>query len=168
MQLNLLWIPLLACVHCSAEKLSTRKPWNHRRTFPRQSKDRFSIVNMTCSFFEQPLNHFVPMGKSPTYLQRYCLYNGFMINATSAPIFLYTGNESPLEVYINNTGLVWELAPDFNAQVAFLEHRYEGESLPRNISKDCMSYSSSQQALADFATLLDFLNPQSARPVIAF
>lgn len=123
---------------------------------------------MSCSFFEQPLNHFVPMGKSPTYLQRYCLYDGFMSNATSVPIFLYTGNESPLEEYINNTGLVWELAPEFNAQVAFLEHRYEGESLPRNISKDCMSYSSSQQALADFATLLDFLNPQSARPVIAF
>ena len=168
MRICLTWLTLFGIATCSAEKLVKRKPWKHRRAFRRNSKDQFTINDMICEFMEQPLNHFVPKGKSQTYLQRYCFFNGFMGNATDAPIFLYTGNESPLEEYINNTGLIWEQAPNFNAQVVFLEHRYEGESLPRNVSQDCMSFSSSQQALADFVTLLDFINPQSVRPVIAF
>lgn len=131
---------------------------------------RMTIANMTCHFFEQPLNHFIPRGTGPTYKQRYCLYDGFVnrsITNDTYPIFLYTGNESPLEQYINHTGLMWELAPRHHAQVAFFEHRYEGQSLP-NITDKCMSYSSSIQALADFVTLLNHLNPGSHNPVIAF
>jgi hypothetical protein len=74
--------------------------------------DRMSIANMTCHFFEQPLNHFVPRGKSPSYQERYCTYDGYASVSTGvdnsndededpAPIFFYTGNESPLEQYIN-------------------------------------------------------------------
>jgi len=161
-------LSLVAIAPFLPAEATKRKPWKHQRAFPLKSSASFTIDNMTCTHFKQPLNHFVSIGKSPSYLQRYCLYDGFMTNLTTDPIFLYTGNESPLEQYINNTGLIWELAPTFQAQVAFFEHRYEGESLPRNISNDCMSYASSQQALADFVTLLDFLNPQSKRPVIAF
>jgi hypothetical protein len=71
---------------------------------------RMSILNMTCDFFTQPLNHFVPRGRSPTYEERYCTYDGFVLNndddspeldTAFAPIFFYTGNESPLEQYIN-------------------------------------------------------------------
>ena len=76
-------------------------------------------------------------------------------NTASSPIFFYTGNESPIEQYINHTGLMWELAPKFNAHVVFVEHRYEGQSLPpANLSSNCMSYASTIQALADYARIL--------------
>ena len=57
-------------------------------------QNRMSIANMTCDFFEQPLNHFhVPQEQSPSYQQRYCVYNGFINekNRTKVPIFFYTG-----------------------------------------------------------------------------
>lgn len=128
-----------------------------------------SIANMTCDFFTQPLNHFVPRGKSPTFQQRYCVYDEYAkspddgSSSPLAPILFYTGNESPLEQYINHTGLMWELAPQLKARVVFAEHRYEGQSLPpANLTQDCMSYGSTMQALADYADLLQLhLNSQS-------
>jgi lysosomal Pro-X carboxypeptidase len=140
---------------------------------------RMSIENMTCSFFTQPLDHFAPRGKSPTFQQRYCIYDGYAANATEsgiigrAPILLYTGNESPLEQYINHTGLMWELAPQLHARVVFVEHRYEGQSVP-NLTKNCLAYGSTMQALADYADILQLhLNRHSENndpiaPVIAF
>lgn len=149
-------------------KLVGRKPNRNGRFFPR-SDPKFTIHDMECHFHQQPLNHFSPAGRGPSYQQRYCIFDGFVKNATTAPIFLYTGNESPLEEYINNTGLMWESAPQFEAQVIFMEHRYEGKSLPpTNLTEACMSYCSSKQALADYVALLDILNPGSRRPVIAF
>jgi hypothetical protein len=82
------------------------------------STHRMSISNMTCDYFRQPLNHFVPRGNSPTYMERYCTYDGYAVTNTNTtddnnnnnneknenditPIFFYTGNESPLEQYIN-------------------------------------------------------------------
>ncbi len=130
-----------------------------------------TIDDMTCDFFTQPLNHFVPRGQSPTYQERYCTYDGYASTTTTiepSPIFFYTGNESPLEQYINQTGLMWELAPKYKARVVFVEHRYEGQSLP-NITKDCMSYASTVQALADYANILEkTLNPRGRAPVIVF
>ena len=80
---------------------------------------RMSILNMTCDFFTQPLNHFVPRGRSPTYEERYCTYDGFVLKnnheddnpeyadtTMTAPIFFYTGNESPLEQYINQVRII--------------------------------------------------------------
>ena len=43
------------------------------------------------------------------------------------PIFFYTGNEAPIETFINNTGILFEWAPHFNAMVVFCEHRFYGE-----------------------------------------
>lgn len=133
-----------------------------------ESDPPFTIENMTCDFFTQPLNHFVPRGRSPSYQQRYCVYNDFATNNTTSPILFYTGNESPVEQYINHTGLMWELAPKLNARVIFVEHRYEGKSLP-NVTSDCLSYASIIQALADYAKILnELLNPHNQAPVIAF
>lgn len=127
-----------------------------------------TIENMTCAFFTQPLNHFVPRGRSPSFQQRYCVYNDFATNNTTSPILFYTGNESPVEQYINHTGLMWELAPKLQARVVFVEHRYEGKSLP-NVTSNCLSYASTIQALADYANILnEVLNPHNKAPVIAF
>lgn len=63
---------------------------------------------------------------------------------------------------------MWELAPKFGARIVFVEHRYEGQSLP-NISEDCLSYASTIQALEDYARILEEkLNPGNAAPVIVF
>ncbi|CAD7969902.1 unnamed protein product [Amoebophrya sp. A120] len=73
--------------------------------------------------------------------------------------FFYVGNESPLEVYINNTGLMWNLGRKMRAALIFAEHRYEGESVPKNLNntKNCLAYASSKQALADYALLIETL-----------
>lgn len=146
------------------------KPNQHGRVFHHVPNRRHTVDDMSCSFFEQPLNHFVPAGLVGTFRQRYCVYNDYIRNNdTLHPIFFYTGNESPLEEYINNTGLMWENAPLFGAQVVFAEHRYEGHSLPpANLTVACMSHCSTKQALADYVALLHHLNPGSRRPVVAF
>jgi lysosomal Pro-X carboxypeptidase len=119
---------------------------------------------MTCHFITQPLNHFaLPReNASHSYQQRYCVYDQFVVVPDNdddgwdqVPILFYTGNESPLDQYVNNTGLMWELAPRLGAQVVFAEHRYEGVSLPKADLPNCMAYASSIQALADFASLLE-------------
>jgi len=118
--------------------------------------ERLNIRNMTCDYFEQPLNHFaLPRRSDLTYRQRYCVYNGYVENMNNATVLFYTGNESPLEQYINNTGLMWELAPRLQAQIVFVEHRYEGKSLPDPSIPNCMAYSSSIQALADYANFIE-------------
>ena len=75
---------------------------------------------------------------------------------------------------------MWELAPEFKAQVIFMEHRYEGKSLPDPSNTNCLSYSSSKQAIEDYARFLDQLLINSTvqdgvdhgilhrRPIIAF
>ena len=130
-----------------------RRPRSKDRTFP-TVHPKYTIDNMTCYFIEQPLNHFVP--NSPTYQQRYCMYSDFSVD-NDGPVFFYAGNESPLEQYINQTGLMWELGADLEATIVFAEHRYEGKSVPLNETEVCMSYSSSKQALADYAVLLNGL-----------
>jgi lysosomal Pro-X carboxypeptidase len=78
--------------------------------------------NCTWVYIEQPLSHF-QRAQSGTYKQRLCVYDGYWKADTASPVFLYTGNESPVEEYVNATGLLWNLAKKFNALVVFAEHR---------------------------------------------
>lgn len=107
-----------------------------------------------------------------TYQQRY------LINDTwykpGGPIFFYTGNEGDITLFAANTGFLWEIAPSHNALVVFAEHRYYGESMPFGAA----SYDtanlwalSSEQALADYAALLDSLKANMSipdAPVVSF
>jgi hypothetical protein len=58
---------------------------------------------------------------------------------------------------VQNTGQVWELAPQYNALVVFAEHRYYGSSFPFNDAATAfangttLQWLTSEQALADFA-----------------
>ncbi|XP_018396599.1 PREDICTED: lysosomal Pro-X carboxypeptidase [Cyphomyrmex costatus] len=104
----------------------------------------------------------------------------YLINDTwrkerNAPIFFYTGNEGNIEVFAENTGFLWEIAPKFNALVVFAEHRYYGESLPYGnksfADPQHRGYLTSQQALADYVDLIVHLKSQPGyerSPVIAF
>lgn len=117
-------------------------------------------------WFEQSVDHFgfqTKRGSDPlwpekeTYLQRYFFCDGAW-RGPGAPIFFYLGNEDNVELYVNNTGLMWETAPSSGALLIFAEHRYYGESLPYpDGTPGCMNPLSTDQALADFAVLIDFL-----------
>lgn len=72
---------------------------------------------------------------------------------------------------------MWEIAPEFNALVVFAEHRYYGKSLPfgpatwSNLTSPKLWYLSSEQALADYAVLLDSLKANMSIPdakIVAF
>lgn len=92
-----------------------------------------------------------------TFPQRY-LYNDTWWKGPGAPIFLYTGNEGFIELFAENSGLVWELAVEFNALVVFSEHRYYGTSLPfGDAAYDTpnLAYLSAEQALVDHVSLID-------------
>lgn len=148
------------------------------------------MENVTCYKFTQPLDHF-STSTNQTFEQRYCIYDynhsygihneanndtndTFSCNGdgySNNPIFFYTGNESPIDEYVNNTGLIWELAPKFSALVIFAEHRFEGTSVPDydSLSGDgCFTYLTTTQTLADYASLLSHVNPNHQRPVVTF
>ena len=44
----------------------------------------------------------------------------------SGPMFFYTGNERPIESFMNNSGFIFTLAKEFNALVVFAEHVSQG------------------------------------------
>jgi len=120
--------------------------------------------------FQVPLDHF-------SYVNDVKFNIRYLINDTyskdgDSPIFFYTGNEGSIETFADNTGLIWELAPKFHALIIFAEHRYYGKSLPFGNQSysgpDKLGYLTSEQALADFAALIKFLNPNNFKPVITF
>lgn len=120
--------------------------------------------------FDCLLDHF-NFVDNRTFSLRYLINDTYKEDEKS-PILFYTGNEGDIELFAENTGFMWRLASELNSILVFAEHRYYGKSMPfGNVSfKDPqhVGYLTSEQALADFADLLQFLNPNVKRPVIAF
>jgi len=85
-------------------------------------------------------------------------------------------SQADVELYVNNTGLMWENAGKFGATMVFAEHRYFGKSLPEFVPQtgvppplNALTFLSAEQALADFATLIDFLRKDEGfDAVVAF
>ncbi|KAK6044993.1 serine carboxypeptidase S28, partial [Cooperia oncophora] len=67
-----------------------------------------------------PLDHF-SFGNRDQFKLRY---------EEGGPIFFYTGNEGKLEGFAENTGFMWDIAPEFHAAVVFAEHRFYGKTQP--------------------------------------
>lgn len=112
-------------------------------------------------YFEQKLDHFNPT-IDVTYQQRYLISQEYW-NKDGGPIFFYTGNEGDITLFVNNTGFIWDIAPQFGAMVVFAEHRYYGKSKPfpdlspnpDNVHK--FGQFTVEQALADYARLILYL-----------
>ena len=175
---------LIGTAHASLARHNTdRRPRRIGGRF-RQAEGvqgRPSTVNCTWGTFQQTVDHF---GDSDaTFPQRYCLYDkwwktaadgGFKAAAGApGPILFYTGNESPVEEYINNTGLMWELGESMSALLIFAEHRYEPLSHPAICgagTQQCFAYCTTAQANADWATLLKWLRTKHKirAPAVAF
>ncbi|XP_060066717.1 lysosomal Pro-X carboxypeptidase-like [Ylistrum balloti] len=149
---------------------SLRKGFPHRKSH----QLRESGYAYKTAYFEQKVDHF-GFANDDTYKQRYLVADQFW-DKNGGPIFFYTGNEGDITWFCNNTGFMWELAPKLKALLIFAEHRYYGASLPygADAAKDPnkLQYLTSEQALADFAILIQELKAnepgaQNSR-VIAF
>lgn len=83
-----------------------------------------------------------------------------------------TGNEAPIEEFIENTGWMAEIAPELKAMVVFAEHRYYGSSWengswpfgPHSFDQDKVAYLTVEQALADFADVIRWLRNKWQAP----
>eukprot|EP00897_Mesotaenium_endlicherianum_P004353 jgi/Mesen1/3946/ME000209S02951 len=135
--------------------------------------------NWTAHTYQQTLDHFSFGAKGyQTFEQKYLINDEHWIGpALGGPIFVYFGNEGPIEWFAKNSGFVWETAADFGALLVFPEHRYYGDSLPFGSTEEAykdaesLAYLSAEQALADMATLLtDLRGNLSAEgcPVVMF
>lgn len=128
--------------------------------------------NYETKFFEVPLDHF-SFARNETFKIKY-LVNDSYCDGGVGPIFFYTGNEGQIEVFAKNTGFMWDIAEEFKAKLVFAEHRYYGDSLPfgnKSFDKEHIGYLTANQALADYADLVNFLQDNSLKPkypVIAF
>ena len=135
--------------------------------------EEMSSADCTWRWYSQPLSHYARGGNGGIlFQQRLCVYDKYWTPNTTDPVFFYTGNESPVEEYVNNSGLMWGLAKKYNALVVFAEHRYFGESVPDIQGlENCMSYLSSQEALADYVAVINHLRRDdgaASSPVVAF
>ena len=106
-----------------------------------QQQSRPSTQNCTWKYYTQPLSHFSEgstVNGNASFSQRVCIIDRYwkapsvaMLGAGAGgvqgagqqlkgPILFYTGNESPIDEYVNNTGLMWSLAPKLGALLVFL------------------------------------------------
>ncbi len=98
--------------HTVQRHLRHRRRWRASRRASRRSPFTTHAPlpdarNCSWKTLTQQLDHFGSL--STTFDQRLCLYAGFATNNVTR-VLLYVGNESPVEEYVNNTGLMWEYA----------------------------------------------------------
>ncbi|KAJ9593964.1 hypothetical protein L9F63_014605 [Diploptera punctata] len=123
-------------------------------------------------YLDMPVDHF-SFATNHTFKLRYLVNDTFFQEHTGSPIFFYTGNEGDIEMFAQNTGFMFDAAPEFGALLVFAEHRYYGKTLPfgnKSYDLNNVGYLTSQQALADFVVLIRHLQQNQDRPspVIAF
>ena len=158
-------------------------------SFLQQPGRKPSTLDCDWRFYTQPLSHFSEgstIAGNASFTQRVCIIDKFWkppaaelfphrqhaAAAKKGPILFYTGNESPIDEYVNNTGLMWALAPKLGALLVFAEHRYEGLSFPGVVGvPNCLSHCTSAEALADYAALVVKVKADlgaGSSPVVAF
>ncbi|XP_063981029.1 lysosomal Pro-X carboxypeptidase-like [Diachasmimorpha longicaudata] len=153
--------------HCESQK-----PGNVSNSIEQSGiasdEERFIVKKFTV-----PVDHF-NFRLNKTFEIRY-LVNDTWQHGKNSPIFLYTGNELYIEDAVGSAAFIYDIAPTFGALIVFAEHRYYGESLPFGnesfSNPENWGYLTSQQALADYVDLIEFLRSNSSMkhsPVITF
>lgn len=113
-------------------------------------------------WFTQRVDHFAFRDGSPTFKQR--VLTQVMGHKPGHPLFVYFGNEAPVELYVDHSGLMWENYQKFGAGLIFMEHRFYGQSTPkesgcRSSSKGAplcdLSLLSTEQAMRDYAVIIE-------------
>ncbi|XP_043257750.1 lysosomal Pro-X carboxypeptidase [Colletes gigas] len=152
-------------------------PTKFHGSFQKQLRNQNEADNVKYKYqihtIDMPVDHF-SFSVPDRFKLRYLL-NGTWQTEKNAPIFFYTGNEGNIETFAQNTGFMWEIAPKFGALLVFAEHRYYGESMPYGNQSyngsHHLGYLTSQQALADYIDLIQYLRSKSENkqsPVIVF
>ncbi|KAF7651732.1 hypothetical protein LDENG_00106390 [Lucifuga dentata] len=157
----------LSCLHVIALKSQLLARFGVLPSSPESS------ISYQTLYFDQKIDHFGFL-EDGTFKQRYLVGDKHW-HQDGGPILFYTGNEGDIAWFCNNTGFMWDIAEELGAMLVFAEHRYYGESLP--FGQDSFSdskhlnYLTSEQALADFAVLIQNLKSSTPgaqhSPVIA-
>jgi len=140
-----------------------------------EQREAGSPYKYETAWYNQTLDHFT-FTTDEKFPQKYLINDTWWNKDKSGPIFFYTGNEGIIEAFAENSGLMWDIAPQFGALLVFAEHRYYGKSLPFDgkFDKDPkkLGYLSSEEALADYAELITHLKATlkgaKKSPVIVF
>ncbi|KAF8396468.1 hypothetical protein HHK36_018091 [Tetracentron sinense] len=166
---SLLWLPwllLLLTTYVSATLLKPPRLGVLRETTGRRIPDGKSsssiLKDYQTFFYNQTLDHFNYRPESfTTFKHRYVVNFKYWGGAnSSAPIFVYLGEEAPLDYDVGGIGFLPENAPRFNALIVYIEHRYYGKSIPFGSREEALKnastlgYFSSAQALADYAEVI--------------
>lgn len=150
-----LLVLLTSCSHTAALR-TPQLLGRHRVT---RSPPQQPPVFYKTLYFDQQIDHFGFL-ENGTFKQRYLL-NDLHWHKDNSPILFYTGNEGDITWFCNNTGFMWDIAEELGAMLVFAEHRYYGESLPFGdesySNAKYLNYLTSEQALADFAVLIENL-----------
>lgn len=147
---------------------------SYQASLKKKAKNVEQKIPYTVHYFPQILDHFNFHPKSyKIFYQKYLINRKYWHKG--GPIFVYTGNEGDIDWFAANTGFMLDIAPQFQALLVFIEHRFYGESLPFGnnsaSSAETLGYLSSQQALADYAVLIRSLKQNlssEASPVVVF
>lgn len=115
-------------------------------------------------FYNQTLDHFNYRPESyDTFPQKYLINSkhwGGSGTDCSAPIFVYLGAEASINGSVDTIGFLVDTAVHFKSLVAYVEHRYYGESIPFGLGDEAfknastLGYFNSAQAIADYAEII--------------
>ncbi|XP_030455244.1 uncharacterized protein LOC115676455 [Syzygium oleosum] len=165
-RLSLIISFILSTASISGQKLDPPTLSLHREDIlqdPERAVSASITNDFETLFFNQTLDHFDYRPESYTiFQQRYLIDSKYWGGANSdAPIFVYLGNEAPIDGAPTIVGFLRDNAAQFKALLVYIEHRYFGESIPLGMSfeealndANVRGYFSSAQALADYAAII--------------
>ena len=173
---------ILSKINSYSVRSGISMPWDLiRRNFKTSNQENFhkdshsQNNNYQELFATMKLDHFSP-GNSETFKMRVLVSSKYY--QEGGPILFYCGNEGPITDFWDVSGFLTDnLAEELNGLVIFAEHRFFGESFPRNQTKQDYDINKNkfltvEQTLADFSVFLQkFVKEYSLpelTPIIAF
>lgn len=168
---------LLIIVNGFSPRNGIYKQWKGSKTVNNKKSRSFLDTSYVIKYVPVKIDHFNidEANANNTFNLKYLYENKYYVKG--GPIFIYCGNEGPIEDFYSGTGFMREtLASKYKALVIYGEHRFFGESFPfstktqdYDISKN--KYLTSEQALSDYVVLLNHIKTEFATEdskIIAF